>query len=109
MSSVQELEQEQEQKQSGYFLYLYLYLYYAVLKEVMQPTAEPNEEEDSGNVLWVLVLVLVQMEVQAEEQVQVQQRPVFLDIVGVKQHTAVLNVQASGYRQEQVEAHQGEE
>ena len=102
-------EQEQEQEQSGYFLYLYLYLDHAVLKEVMQPTAEPNEEEDADNVLQVLVLVLVlvQMEVQAEEQVQVQQRPVFLDVAGVKQHTAVLNVQANGYIQEQVEAHQG--
>jgi hypothetical protein len=98
-------EQEQEQEQSGYFLYLYLYLDHAVLKEVMQPTAEPNEEEDADNVLQVLVLV--QMEVQAEEQVQVQQRPVFLDVAEVKQHTAVLNVQANGYIQEQVEAHQG--
>jgi hypothetical protein len=82
-----------EQELQGHFLCLclYLYLYHAVSGEVMQPAAEPNEEEDAGNASQVLVLVLVQMEVQAEERVQVQQRPV-LDVAGVKQHTAVLNV-----------------
>ena len=97
MSSVQ----EQEQEWSGYFLYLYLYLDHAVLREAMKPAAEPNGEEGADNLLQVLVLELVQ--VQRLVQVEVQWRPV-LDVVGVKQHTAVLNVEADGCIQEQVGA-----
>ena len=97
-------EQEQEQEQSGYFLYLSLYLDldHAVSREAMQPAAEPNGEEGADNTLQVLVPELVQA--QRLVQVEVRQRPVVLDVVGVKQHTAALNVEADGCIQEQVGA-----
>jgi hypothetical protein len=74
------MARERELEQSNYFLYLYLCLYLcqAVLREVMQPAAGPNQVEDCGNPWLVLVLVLVQMQGQVE--VQVQQRAVSLTV-----------------------------
>ena len=70
----------------------------------MQLVAEPDQQEDWGTVL-VLVLVLVllvlvhaQMQGQVKVEVQMQQMPVFPGIDLVRQHTAVLNVQANCYR-----------
>ena len=84
------------------YLYLYLYLFHAVLREVMQPAGEPNGEEGADNPLQVLVLELVQAQMLVQVEAQ-EQRPVFLDAVWVNQHTAVLNVEANGCTQEQVE------
>ena len=52
MSCVQEQEQEREREQLCYSFYLYL----VVLREVMQPAAEPNPKKGAGNVLQLLVL-----------------------------------------------------
>jgi hypothetical protein len=71
----QSLHMAKEQPQEQYILYLFLCLclYRVLLREVMQPGAEPDELEDFGT---VLVLVLVQMQVQVEVQEQVEQEPV---------------------------------
>jgi hypothetical protein len=61
-----------EQQQQHYILYLCLYLYHVLLREVMQPVAEPDEQEDFGT---VQVLVLVRMQVQVEVQ-EVEEQPV---------------------------------
>ena len=68
----------------------------------MQLVAEPDQQEDWGTVL-VLVLVLLvlvhaQMQGQVKVEVQMQQMPVFPGIDLVRQHTAVLNVEANCYR-----------
>ena len=67
----------------------------------MQLVAEPDQQEDWGTVL-VLVLVLVLLvlaHAQTQGQVEVVvQMPVFPGIDLVRQHTAVLNVQANCYR-----------
>lgn len=69
--------------------------------EVMQPPAEPNQPEDGD----VSLLVLVQMQV----QVEAQPMTVLLAGEAVKQHTAVLNLQANVCKQEQGEAQRWEE
>ena len=85
-------EQEQDVEQEQLCYIFYLSLYHAPLREAMQLPAEPDRQEDENN---VPVLVLVQKQVQVEAQVKAQQRPVFLGIDLVKQHTAVPNVQAN--------------
>jgi hypothetical protein len=125
-----------EQQQEHYILYpcLCLCLYHVLLREVMQPVAEPDELEDFGT---VLVLVLVQMQVQVEVQEQVEEQPVaepdylvgfdtvlvlvqkqvqaegqgegqqrvaFLGKVLVNWHTAVPNEEPNSGKQEQVDA-----
>ena len=70
-----------------------------VPREAMLPSPEPGKVEDSDTA----PLVLVQLRVQVE--VQVQQRTVLLKFLlvaeGVKQHAAVLNLQANWGKQVQ--------
>ena len=95
----QQMAREQQEPSNCFlYLYLYLYLYQAVSREAVQPAAGPNWLEDGGNPTPVLDQTLVQAEV--------QQKPVSLVVGAVKQHTALLNVLANGYKQEQVEARQ---
>ena len=48
-----------------FYLYLYLYLYHILLREAMQPLAQPDRQEYENN-----MLVLVQKQVQVEGQLK---------------------------------------
>ena len=65
----------------------------------MQLVAEPDQQEDWGTVLVLVLVLLVLAHTQTQGQVEVVvQMPVFPGIDLVRQHTAVLNVQANCYR-----------